>query len=178
MWWGAGSAGGGDGDAVAGGVVAQVVEGAQPDGGGRDGGRGVLAGQQAGGEADGVADGGGIDAEQGTDDLQRQVQVLPEAGGQHVIEQVDLAGRRGALGVDAAAAAAGVEVLLAAGAEREVQSGGQGGQVRGVHAGQRGVAEDVLAAAARVGGFWFRRRGGAGDGREGVVPLAVEAVAG
>ena len=164
---------------MAGGVVAQVVEGAQPDAGGRGGGRLVLAGQQAGGEADRVADGGEIGAEQGADDLQRQVQVRAEAGGEHVIEQVDFAGRRdGGLGVDAAVAAAGVEVLLAAGAEREVQGGGQGGQVCGVHAGQRGVVQDVLAAAACPGRFRFRRRGGAGDGREGVIPVAVEAVAG
>src|ERR1039457_4476094 len=72
-----------------------------------------------------------------------------------------------------------VAVLLVAGAERDLQRGGQGGQVRRVHAGQRGMVQQAAGGAAGTGWLWFRLRfrGGPGDGQDGVVPLAVELVA-
>ena len=72
-----------------------------------------------------------------------------------------------------------VAVLLAAGAERDLQRGGQGGQARRVHAGQRGMVQQVAGGAAGTGWLWFRLRfgGGPGNGQDGVVPLAMEAVA-
>ena len=128
-----------------------------------------------------MADGAGVDAEQGADGLHGQVQVLAQAEGDQVVGEVDPAVAVGAVpvpdGVDAAAAAAGVVALLAAGAGRDVQGCGQGVQVAGVHAGQRGVVQDGLGAAAGTLRFrlWFR--GGSGSGQDGVVPLAADGAA-
>src|SRR6516162_6596592 len=161
MWWGVGLVEGGDDDAVAGGVVAQVGQGAQPDAGRLGGGRLRLGGQQAGGQAGGVADGGLVGAEQGADDAAGQVQVLAEAQGEYVAGEVELAvaaAAGGAVGALAGASLPEVAALLAAGAERDLQRGGQGGQVRRVHAGQRGLVQRVRAAAPGRdgGGSWFR----------------------
>ena len=109
-----------------------------------------------------MAGGGPVDAEQGADDRRGQVQVLAEAERDHVVEQADLAGRATALGLDAAAAAEGVEVLFAAGGERDFQRGGQGFQGLGVHAGQRGVVQGARGAAALRLRFWLGGWPGAG----------------
>src|ERR1017187_214066 len=154
---------GGDDDAVAGGVVAQVGQGAQPDTGRLGGGRLRPVGQQAGGQAGGVADGGLVGAEQ---------------RGEYVAGEVELAvAPSGARRPLAGASLPEVAALLVAGAERDLQRGGQGGQGGGVHAGQRGMVQQVTAAAAGTGWSWSGFRGGPGNGQDGVVPLAVELVA-
>src|ERR1700722_3104443 len=170
----------GDGDAVAGGVVAEVCEGPQGFGGGRGGGRqGDAGGQELAGQADGVADGAAVRAEHGGDDGDGQVQVAAYQGGEQAVGEVELAvvaaAARGPL---AGAAGAVVAALFLAGAERDVQRGGQAGQGLRAGAGQGGVAEGLLAGPPWRGRGRFRWRGGAGAGRQGVVPLAVEVVAG
>ncbi len=166
-----------DGDAVPGGVTAQVIQGVQADAGGRGGGR-VLAGgqggEQGGGEAGGVADGGLVGAEEGADDAAGQAEAGAQPGGDDVAGQVDLAvPSAGPAGAGGRAAAAGVAALLAVAAEREFQGGGEGVEGGGVQAGQRGVVQGGRVAQAGRGGLrglrrlWRRR----GDGREGVVPL-------
>ena len=159
---------GGDGDAVAGGVFAQVAEGAQADAGRRGGGRLRLAGEQAGGQGGGVADGGAVGAEQGADDLGGQVQVLAHPGGEQVAGEVELAvaaAAAGALGQLAGASVPEVAALLAAGAERDLQRGGQGGQVRRVQAGQRGMVQQVAAARPGRAGCGSGSGSGSGAGR-------------
>src|ERR1700723_1467184 len=170
----------GDGDAVAGGVVAQVCQGPQGYRGGRGGGRqGDAGGQELAGQADGVADGAAVRAEHGGDDGDGQVQVAAYQGGEQAVGEVELAVvPAAAWGPLAGPAGAVVAPLFLAGAERDVQRGSQAGQGLRVGAGQRGVAEDLLAAAPCGGGGRPGFRGGAGDGRQGVVPLAVEVVAG
>ena len=134
-------------------------------GGQRDAG----AGEEPGGQGGGVADGGGADAEQDADGLCGQVQVAAEAGGEDVVGDVEPAVAAGgaavADGVDAAAAAAGVVLLLAAGGERDFQGCGQGFQVTGLHAGERGVVQDIARDAAGAFGGGLRFRGGPGAGR-------------
>jgi hypothetical protein len=166
---------------VAGGVFAQVLEGADawcrgPLSRCREGGRGVV--EQAGDEAGGVADGGVVDAEEGGGDVGGDAEVALEERGQEVVGGVEAAGLPG-VGPGAGAAAADAEVVLEAGVEAGGEGGGQGGDGGGVRAGEGGVVQVVLAA----GPGWrrlqrFRLRGGAGDGEEGVVPVAVELVAG
>src|ERR1039458_7762386 len=144
---------GGDDDAVAGGGVAQVGQGAQPDTGRLGGGRLRPVGQQAGGQAGGVADGGLVGAEQRADDVAGQVQVLAEADGEYVAGEVELAvAPSGARRPLAGASLPEVAALLVAGAERDLQRGGQGGQGGGGHAGQRGVVQqgtEIGRAACR-----------------------------
>src|SRR5438093_5333604 len=69
----------GDGDAVPGGVFAQVVQGARGSGGGRGSGRGRGGGrglgEQGGGAAGGMADGGRVGAEQGGDETSDAVKL-------------------------------------------------------------------------------------------------------
>ena len=61
-----------------------------------------MAGEQGAGEADRVADGGAVGAEQVRDQVDGQLQVLAQAGGQDVVGQVGPAG-----GVRAGGAPAG-----------------------------------------------------------------------
>jgi hypothetical protein len=106
--------------------------------------------------------------------------VLAQAPGDHVVGEVDPAAGGGPAGdgLDAAASAAGVSGLLAAGAEGDFQRGSQGVQVAGVQAGERGMVQQAGGAAAG----WLRWRGGdrvgggRGDGPDGVVPFAVHGV--
>ena len=86
--WGRAVWRGGQGDAVAGGVVAQVLAGGQGEGGGRDGGGG--GGQELAGAGELVADGGAVAAEQGGDGAGGQVEPLVEDGGQDVAGEGDL----------------------------------------------------------------------------------------
>src|SRR3974390_2144415 len=140
------------------------------------------AGAGGGGEGGGVADGGAVDAEQGAGEVDGKAQMVAETDGEHVVERVDpaLAVRAGAVpdGVDAPAAAADVVVLLAAGAGRDLQGGGQRVQGRRVQAGQRGAVQHVPGAAPGRGRPWFRLRGRPGYGPDRVVPLASDGPAG
>ena len=99
-----------------------------------------------------MADGGPVGAEQGADDRGGQVQVLAHPGGEQVVGEVELAvGPAGALRPLAGASVPEVAVLLAAGAERDLQRGGQGGQARRVHAGQRGMVQRAHRRRGRDG---------------------------
>src|SRR5690348_2263350 len=78
--WGAGCRWrAGEGDAVAGGVAVQVVQGAQPDGPGCEGGGGAGDG---GDLAGGDADGGGVDAEEGGDCADGHAEAVAADGGE------------------------------------------------------------------------------------------------
>ena len=98
-----------------------------------------------------------------------QVEVLAQAQGEDVVGEVELAvgPAAGALGPLAGASLPQVAALLAAGAERDLQRGGQGGQARGVQAGQRGMVQQVAAAPAGTGWFrcWLAGRAGERAGR-------------
>ena len=162
---------------MAGGVFAQVVEGSQADSGWRAGGCRGAGLEELAGAVDGGADCTAPGAEEGGDDVDGRVQVIADERGDQVVGQVEPAERAGAGGVDAAVAAEGVELLLAQGGGRELEGGGEGGELLAADAGEGGVAEGVPGAAAGAGRrFRFRLRGGAGDGEQDVVPVAVEGV--
>ena len=166
--WGAG-----DGDAGGGGVSVQVVQGGEACGPGGDG--DVVPGEQVAGVLDGGAEGGGVDAEQVGQDVQRQAEAGAREGGGDLGGEGEL-GR--AAGAAAGVAAGQVEMVLAGGGGGEFQPGDEAAEVAGGHPGQRGVGQGGrgLVAVRRAGRCW-RRRGGPGRGRaDGVVPFAVEAV--
>src|ERR1700722_12262309 len=128
MWLvGGGRSGRRDGylDAVTGGVLAQVAEGADagcgPFGGGRE--RDAVIGEQLAGGPVGVAGGGAVDPEERADGGAGEGEVVAEPDDQDVVGEVDAAAAVGSAavadGVGAAAAAAQVVALGAAGVERD-----------------------------------------------------------
>ncbi len=159
-----------------GGVLAQVLGG--PDAvraGGEDG---ALPGEQAGDVPGGDADGGVIDAEDGGDVLAGHAEAVAVYRGQQVGGQAELEGGGGAFVPAAAGTAAGqVQALLAVGGVGQFEGGGQGVEGGAGHAGQGGVREGVQVRPGRGRGR-CGRRGGPRDGQDGVVPFAVELVAG
>ena len=125
-----------------------------------------------------LVDEGVVDAEEGGGDVGGDAEVALEERGEEVVGGVEAAGLSG-VGPGAGTAAADAEVVLEAGVEAGGEGGGQGGDGGGVRAGEGGLVQVVPAAGpGRRRLRRFRLRGGAGDGEEAVVPLAVAVVAG
>src|SRR6266566_1478880 len=168
-WWR------GEDDARGGGVAAEVIERAEPGGAGGDGDLGL--GEELAGELDSGADGGGVGAEQRGQRDGGQAMAQLQQRGQDVVGEVQLAGGQhvgGPAGPPPRPAAQGVQVLLAAGGERDGQPGDQGVQVAERQAGERGRRQGGLVAPGGRGGPRRRVGGRAGGRAQGVVPLAVE----
>jgi len=158
---------------VAGGVLVQAGEGAELGGPGCEGAGGGAG--DCGDLAGGDADDGFVDLEECGDRAAGHAEAVAADGGQ----EAGLGGEPGAGAVvarAAGAAAADVEALLAGGGQGDFQAGSENGEVLAGQAGDRGVCQGVQVRAGRGGRFrvWLRVRGGAGDGEQGVVLLAVE----
>src|SRR5207302_2660481 len=165
------------GDAVAGGVAVEVVEGGELSGGGLDGVAGL--GEQAADVADVAADGGGGGLEQGGDGVLGQaVAVVQDGGGELAGQGVPGAGAV-AVCLAGAVAAAAVQGGFAERGGGGGQGGGQGVEGGAGQAGDGGAGEPGQVRGGPGGGPRCRGRAGRGRGGvQGVVPVAVPVVPG
>ena len=163
------------------GVFAQFIDGSdgfRRGAGGWRYGDGVLVDEPpgAGGR---VADAGRVDAEENGGGLDGQAEMVAEAQDEDVVGDVGAevaVGARAADGVDAAAPAPEVVLLLAVSVERDFQRGCQRFQVTGLEAGEGGMVQGILPGLIRGCRLRGRARGG-GMREQGVVPLAVPSAA-
>ena len=140
----------------------QVVQGGEACGPGGDG--DVVPGEQLAGVLDGGAEGGGVDAEQVGQDVQRQAEAARARVAVSWVVRVSLGGLpRGGGG-----GRGQVEMVLAGGGGGEFQPGDEAAEVAGGHPGQRGVGQ-AAAAWSRHRPPVLARRGRAGLGAAGLM---------
>src|SRR5579871_3968711 len=168
-------------DSVLAGVFAQFIDGSdglRRGAGSWRHGDGVLVDEPPG-EGGRVADAGRMDAEENGGGLDGQAEMVAEAQDEDVVGDVGAevaVGAGAADGIDAAAPAPEVVLLLAASVERDCQRGCERCEVTGLQAGEGGMVQDFLPGPVRGCGL-RGRPGGCGMREQGVVPLAVPSAA-